>query len=176
MCPHCTFTQNLLTTHTYLTFAFSLINTDGRNAAVDPCWGRVIHQTLRASFPFWPRPYRKGLGTKAGNNLHMIYRLLSTVPSLTMLRESVGVIVLFAVLNSAALQYDPKPNPGSVVEVGQARFTVLTSNLIRMEWGGTNDAATFAFINRNLPTPQFSTSKDGDWTVIQTTAVKVRLC
>lgn len=77
---------------------------------------------------------------------------------------------------SAALPYDPKPNPGSVVEVGQARFTVLTSNLIRMEWGDTNDAATFAFINRNLPTPQFNTSKDGDWTVIQTTAVTVRPC
>ena len=131
------------------------------------------------SFPFSPRPYRKGLGTKLG--LRMVSHDFSTLfdscqPSLTMLRESVGVIVLFAVLNSAALQYDPKPNPGSVVEVGQARFTVLTSNLIRMEWGGTNDAATFAFINRNLPTPQFSTSKDGDWTVIQTTAVKVRLC
>ena len=69
--------------------------------------------------------------------------------------------------------YDPKPNPNSVVEVGQARFTVLTSHLIRMEWGDTNDAATFAFINRNLPTPEFNTSKDGDWTVIQTAAVKV---
>ena len=32
--------------HTYLTFAFSLINTDGRNVAVDPHWGQVIHQTL----------------------------------------------------------------------------------------------------------------------------------
>ena len=86
------------------------------------------------------------------------------------------VFVFFqAFVVSAALQYDPKPNPGSVVEVGQARFTVLTSNLIRMEWGGTNDAATFAFINRNLPTPQFNTSKDGDWTVIQTTAVTVYL-
>ena len=93
-----------------------------------------------------------------------------------MLRESVGLIVLFAVLNSAALRYDPKPNPGSVVEVGQARFTVLTSNLIRMEWGSTNDAATFAFINRNLPTPHFNTTKDGDWTVIQTTDVTVKLC
>ena len=32
--------------HIYVTFAFSLTNTDGRNAAVDPRWGRVIHQTL----------------------------------------------------------------------------------------------------------------------------------
>ena len=93
-----------------------------------------------------------------------------------MLKESVGLILLLAVLSSGAFRYDPKPNPGSVVKVGQARFTVLTSHLIRMEWGETNDAATFAFINRNLPTPHFSTSKDGDWTVIQTTAVTVRFC
>ena len=30
--------------------------------AVDPCWGRVIYQTLPS--PLSPRPYRKGLGTK----------------------------------------------------------------------------------------------------------------
>ena len=82
-------------------------------------------------------------------------------------------VFLQAFVVSAALRYDPKPNPGSVVKVGQARFTVLTSHLIRMEWGDTNDAATFAFINRNIPTPQFNTSKDGDWTVIQTSAVTV---
>ena len=72
-------------------------------------------------------------------------------------------------------QYDPTPNPKSVVEIGKARFTVLTSHLIRMEWGGSNDAATFAFINRNLPTPVFNVTKDGDWTVIQTSAVKVSI-
>lgn len=70
---------------------------------------------------------------------------------------------------------DPSPNPKSVVQVGKARFTVLTNHLIRMEWGGSIDAATFAFINRNLPTPVFNVSKDGNWTIIQTPAVKVTL-
>ena len=56
MCQHYTFTQNSFMTHTYLTFAFSLINTDGRNAAVDPRWGRVIHQTL----PSLSRPTHTG--------------------------------------------------------------------------------------------------------------------
>ena len=90
-------------------------------------------------------------------------------------RFSFAVLFSLQVFMSSAMSawYDPKPNPNSVVEVGQARFTVLTSHLIRMEWGDTNDAATFAFINRNLPTPEFNTSKDGDWTVIQTAAVKV---
>ena len=73
-----------------------------------------------------------------------------------------------------AADYDPKPNPESVVTVGgQARFTVLTERLIRMEWGGTNDAATFSFVNRNLPTPQFSVSKEDDRVVIQTPFLKV---
>ncbi len=81
------------------------------------------------------------------------------------------IIVLFA----AACSSSPKPNPKSVVQVGKARFTLLTSHLVRMEWGGTNDNATFAFINRNTPTPLYNTSKDGDWTVIQTANVKVSI-
>ena len=63
MCQHYTFTQNLFTTHTYLTFAFSLINTDGRNTAVDPRWGRVIHQTL-PSLPSLAPPIQKGSGNQ----------------------------------------------------------------------------------------------------------------
>ena len=94
--------------------------------------------------------------------------------------DKVSVLLLAALLtgailrvDSATLRYDPKPNPKSVVEVGQARFTVLTSHLIRMEWGATVDTATFTFINRNIPTPEFNTSKDGEWIVVQTAAVKV---
>ena len=63
MCPHYTFTQNLFTTHTYLTFAFSLINADGRNAAVDPRWGRLIHQTL-PSLAFLAPPIQEGSGNQ----------------------------------------------------------------------------------------------------------------
>ena len=70
-------------------------------------------------------------------------------------------------------QYDPKPNSKSVVQVEKARFTILTENMIRMEWGGSNDAPTFAFINRNLPAVMFNTSTDGSWTVIETAATKV---
>ena len=85
---------------------------------------------------------------------------------------SLGFFLVFAILCSAT-DYDPSPNPEAVVQVGKARFTVLTDHLVRMEWGGANDAATLAFINRNLPTPKFTTSKDGNWTIIQTSAVEV---
>ena len=85
---------------------------------------------------------------------------------------AVFVIIVLAIDSSTA-QNDPNPNPKSVVIVGKARFTLLTTHLIRMEWGGTNNNATFAFINRNTPTPPYNITKDGDWTVIQTSAVKV---
>ena len=80
MCQHYTFTQNLFTTHTYLTFAFSLINTDGRNAAVDPRWGRVIHQTL-PSFPSLAPPIQEESGNQTNNYHHStkLYRKISRV-------------------------------------------------------------------------------------------------
>ena len=57
MCQHYTFTQNLFTTHTYLTFAFSLINTDGRNAAVDP---RRVELFTRPFLPSLAPPIQEG--------------------------------------------------------------------------------------------------------------------
>ena len=84
-----------------------------------------------------------------------------------------AVSLLIFVVFPLASGYDPSPNPQAVVLAGKARFTVLTEHLVRMEWGGANDAATFAFVNRNLPTPKFTTSKDGNWTVIQTSAMEV---
>ena len=84
---------------------------------------------------------------------------------------SVSSLLLILVALTAASRNNPSPNSQAVVQAGKARFTVLTEHLIRMEWGGTNDAATFAFVNRNLPAPKFTTNKDGNWTVIKTSAV-----
>ena len=56
--------------------------------------------------------------------------------------------------------YTPKANPKAIAQVvPNARFIVLTSRLIRMEWAPAdhntgaiefNDDATFAFINRYM--------------------------
>jgi alpha-glucosidase (family GH31 glycosyl hydrolase) len=54
---------------------------------------------------------------------------------------------------------DPVADPKAVVTLGHARFTVLTPELIRMEWaadGKFEDHASFVFINRQLPVPQYS--------------------
>ncbi|MGA2907942.1 MAG: TIM-barrel domain-containing protein [Terracidiphilus sp.] len=53
---------------------------------------------------------------------------------------------------------NPVADPKAVVTVGHARFTVLTPQLIRMEWsadGKFEDHASFVFINRRLPVPKF---------------------
>ncbi len=53
---------------------------------------------------------------------------------------------------------NPVADPNAVVTLGNARFTVLTPQLIRMEWaadGKFEDHASLVFINRRLPVPKF---------------------
>ncbi|HEV2215591.1 MAG TPA: TIM-barrel domain-containing protein [Terracidiphilus sp.] len=60
--------------------------------------------------------------------------------------------------------YKPVANPKAVVTVGHARFTVLTPQLIRIEWsadGQFQDHASFVFLNRRLPVPPFEHSVIG---------------
>ena len=60
---------------------------------------------------------------------------------------------------------NPVANAGAVVIFGKARFTVLTSQLIRMEWtedGKFEDHASLVFLNRNLPVPRYSKALSAD--------------
>ena len=60
---------------------------------------------------------------------------------------------------------NPVANPGAVVIFGKARFTVLTPQLIRLEWaenGKFEDHASLVFLNRNLPVPQYSKALSAD--------------
>lgn len=53
--------------------------------------------------------------------------------------------------NTELLPYNPVANAKAVVTAGNARFTVLTDRLIRMEYsssGSFEDRATVAFLNR----------------------------
>jgi alpha-glucosidase len=53
---------------------------------------------------------------------------------------------------------DPVADPNAVVTLRNARFTVLTPQLIRMEWaadGKFEDHASFVFLNRHIPVPDF---------------------
>ena len=75
---------------------------------------------------------------------------------------------------------EPVNNPEAalkaIVVVGHARFTVLTPQLIRMEWAADNkfeDRASFVFINRHLPVPEFSqvTANNGQKLTLSTSAL-----
>jgi alpha-glucosidase (family GH31 glycosyl hydrolase) len=58
-------------------------------------------------------------------------------------------------------RYDPIADPHAVVTAGHARFTVLTPQLIRMEWGADEkfeDHASLVFLNRKLRVPEFERS------------------
>jgi alpha-glucosidase (family GH31 glycosyl hydrolase) len=74
---------------------------------------------------------------------------------------------------SSAQQYDPVAKAGSMVISGAARFTVLTDHIIRMEYAqhdSFTDLATLTFVNRNLPTPVFTTTENNGWLIIKTKA------
>ena len=74
------------------------------------------------------------------------------------------VLSCFCAMAQDASQFAPKASPEAEVVFGNARFTVLTSRLIRMEWAADaafEDRATLGVVNRNLPVPQFSVKKSG---------------
>lgn len=69
---------------------------------------------------------------------------------------------------------DPVADPKAVVVIGNVRFTVLTSALIRMEWaadGKFEDHASFVFINRRLPVPEFSQAVSNGQLTLKTSAL-----
>lgn len=66
---------------------------------------------------------------------------------------------------------NPVADPNALVLAGQARFTVLTAQLIRMEWTENRrfeDHASLVFIHRRLPVPSFKTRTEGEWLVVET--------
>ncbi|MGC8654690.1 MAG: TIM-barrel domain-containing protein [Candidatus Kryptoniota bacterium] len=84
-----------------------------------------------------------------------------------------GIFILCLVLSpiSFAQGENPSANPKAIVISGNARFTVLTPQLIRMEWsedGKFEDRASLVFINRYLPVPDFKVDAEGNWLIINT--------
>ena len=86
-------------------------------------------------------------------------------------------ILLFSCLSMASqtvplsLDYHPQASEDAIVICGNARFTVLTSRLVRMEWSADQkfeDRATLGIVNRNLDVPMFSVKKSKSKVVIKT--------
>ena len=86
-------------------------------------------------------------------------------------------LILSASADAFAQRNDPVANPEAQVISGNARFTVLTDRLIRMEWsrdGVFEDHATLAIVNRNLPVPRFSVRRSGDGVSVRTQALELK--
>lgn len=65
----------------------------------------------------------------------------------------------------------PRATAEAVVTWGHARFTVLTSRLIRMEWSAADtfeDRPTLVFINRKLPVPHYTKISDANGLTLET--------
>ena len=70
--------------------------------------------------------------------------------------------------------FHPKAHAEAQVVFGNARFTVLTPRLIRMEWsqdGVFEDRATLGIVNRELPVPEFKLSRSKGKLTIKTQAL-----
>lgn len=71
----------------------------------------------------------------------------------------------------------PVAEAGAVVRFGNARFTVLTDRLVRMEWaadGRFEDRASLAFINRRLPVPHYTQEHQNGVLELRTACLALR--
>ena len=68
-------------------------------------------------------------------------------------------------------EHNPLAQAGAMIISGNARFTVLTPHLIRMEYSQTatfEDRATTAVLHRALPVPLHNVTQDSANLIIQT--------
>ena len=80
-------------------------------------------------------------------------------------------LIAMSVASSGWAGFTPKADSKAVVVCGDARFTVLTDRLIRMEYapeGAFEDRASLTFVNRELSVPEFTSRSEGKGCVIET--------
>ena len=84
--------------------------------------------------------------------------------------------ILVAVFPLVAAAFGPKAADNASVVSGNARFTVLTDRMIRMEYapdGAFEDRATLTFVNREMPVPAFKVMRSANGCAIDTGALKL---
>ncbi len=92
-------------------------------------------------------------------------------------KQSIAALsILFAGCGAYA-QTNLQANPDATVVSGNARFTVLTPEMIRIEYsdkGVFEDKATFAVVNRNLDVPAFEKKEDDTFLYINTDKLSLK--
>lgn len=94
-------------------------------------------------------------------------------------KRAVLLIACIVTLSAGAVGQTDNPvaEPRSIVQLGNARFTVLTPQLLRLEWaadGKFEDAASLVFINRKLPVPAYKADSAGEWLTLKTDKLLLR--
>ncbi len=77
----------------------------------------------------------------------------------------------YGLVSARSRANNPVADPKAEVIEGNARFTVLTPELIRMEWSGDGhfiDRQSLVFVNRRLPVPHYEVSRSDGWLTIKT--------
>lgn len=90
------------------------------------------------------------------------------------MKRFLALLTALACTLSPAVADNPKADAKAVVTSGNARFTVLTPQLIRMEWsadGQFEDRATLTFVNRETPVPEFKVRESKSKLTITTPAL-----
>ena len=83
-----------------------------------------------------------------------------------------------ATIALAPAAQNPVAAPEATVVSGNARFTVLTPQMVRIEYsdsGRFEDRATFAIINRRMESvPRFTTREEGDFLYLDTDSLHLK--
>ena len=90
------------------------------------------------------------------------------------MKRFLALLTALACTLSPAIADNPKADAKAVVTSGNARFTVLTPQLICMEWsadGQFEDRATLTFVNRETPVPEFKVRESRSKLTITTPAL-----
>lgn len=85
--------------------------------------------------------------------------------------------LILILIQFKAFSQNPKANTKAVITSEKARFTVLSPEVIRMEWDNEQkfeDRASFTIINRDTEVPNFKVKSKSGWLVIKTDVMELR--
>ena len=85
--------------------------------------------------------------------------------------------LLSFVFLTAQAENNPVADPNAIVISGKMRFTVLTPQMIRIQFSPTatfEDRATFTVVNRHLPVPEFTAITEDGYLIIRTSDLTLR--
>jgi hypothetical protein len=94
------------------------------------------------------------------------------------MKELLSCVLASIALSSAAVAADdrlPLADSSAMVISVDARFTVLTPRLLRLEWAEGarfEDHASLVFLNRKLPAPRFTVEREDGWLQVSTDPVR----